>query len=217
MKVIAVLKGITELAGAAAPFFPAPARVFESRFDVSFTKYNGRIDRKFLVCGTSLQPVVENVAKRLAGREDLDYRILFPDFNEGTASRAQLKSYNGKGNAADQVALARGAYHTLYNALYSKNGPPKNHLRLYQGIMFHNITVIDYTAFYDMRGAGNENITIRCRRPANKKLAAKMEALFDAAWSAAAGNTPPPKPEQTQEENAEAAAAVCPVREPSGL
>jgi hypothetical protein len=57
--------------------------------------------------------------------------------------------------------------------------------------MYQNITILDKTAFisfYDAKGIGDENLTIRCRRREKgreKTLYERIEQFFDIMWDQA--------------------------------
>jgi hypothetical protein len=70
----------------------------------------------------------------------------------------------------------------------NKRGIPlKDHLRLYPGIMFKNITIIDdhaFISFYDSTEYGDKNITILCGKQ-NKALMKRIGGLFTDMWKRA--------------------------------
>jgi hypothetical protein len=156
----------------------------------------------------------------IAGKNGLDFRILLPYASPRpgscpclgscpwpspsscpcpkTASCVQLEEYDklrkeGKPPSklyTDQKEEAKGMHKTLKEILESKGITIKDHLRLYKGIMFQNITILDddaFISFYDARGKGNDNITIYCNGKKDRTLMERIKWLFTDMWDRANG------------------------------
>jgi hypothetical protein len=115
-----------------------------------------------------------------------------------TASRVQLEEYDklrkdGESPSqlyTDQAEEAGKMYDTLKEILKGKGIAIKDRLRLYRGIMFQNITILDdhaFISFYDARGIGNDNITIYCNGKKNKRFMEQIKELFTDMWGMANG------------------------------
>jgi hypothetical protein len=86
----------------------------------------------------------------------------------------------------DQVGYAKKTGGALYEYFDKHTINISEHLRLYSGVMYQNITIYDdtaYISFYDATGIGNKNITLRCHG-IKKPLYKRIKKLFENMWSA---------------------------------
>jgi hypothetical protein len=176
------------LAGIITKMVKKTAIVCLNRSEIDFNRYGKKVSRTYCVCGTSLKTVHEEFINTLLER-NIDFKILLPDYDDKTVSYTQLGEYNKRKNQPyeDQVNVCENSYNAIKNALKNRGITLKDHLRLYPGIMFQNITIIDdhaFISFYDSTGYGDKNITIFCGKQ-NKALMKRIEGLFTDMWERA--------------------------------
>jgi hypothetical protein len=165
---------------------PETARVYPARSMVNFALYGGKIRHTFWVCGTSLKRVHEQFIDTVLAGKTTDFKIMLPDPGEKNLSGTQLRKYNKRKEQpyVDQVKECQEAYEAFKKALRNHNVPAGDHLRVYPGIMFQNITVFDdqaFISFYDAAGNGADNITIHCGQN-DTVLLGRIRNLFADMW-----------------------------------
>jgi hypothetical protein len=169
--------------------------VFIERADVLFNEHLNGVTDRFWACGTSLNKVADFALGKLLAKNQIDIKIVLPDFSKGGGSHAQLVDFNEKikqppdGQALpDQVAAAKNAYDLMLKilAVARPKGNTGDRLRLYDGVMYQNITVFDdiaYISFYDASGIGDQNITLCCQK-GRTPLFSRIEGFFEDMWNA---------------------------------
>jgi hypothetical protein len=168
--------------------------VINQRIDIPFDDHNAVVQKRYWVCGTTLDAVSQFVLGKILAKHIPDYRIILPDTTANTASRAQLKDMNKRTNPTtgsqslpDQVKAAKAAYKDMSAILMAH--PVKDirdHLRRYNGVMYQNITIYDdiaYVSFYDASGIGAKNITLCCQKE-KTPLFSRIEGFFEDMWKA---------------------------------
>jgi hypothetical protein len=174
-----------------APYLMHGVKIVNERNVINFDVHNNRASYRFWVCGTSLTGVVEHVVGKI--KESVEYKIILPDTTPCTASRAQLLDMQKRTKPSDdamlvedQVESAEKIATALYNFFDKHNIDIGEHIKLYNGVMYQNITIYDdiaYISFYDATGIGNNNITLRCHGVKNP-LYRRINTLFENMWKA---------------------------------
>jgi hypothetical protein len=152
--------------------------VYLNRDKIKFSEYAAQ--KRLWVCGTSLVPIGNGLVKAAIENEnEIDCKIILPDVSDAdAASYKQLLEYDQKGDLGiGQIQTAQ----TIYTKLQHFGS---EHIRLYKGILYQNITLIDDTmfiSFYDASGIGDKLITINCTG-ASGQFKKKIETLFTDMW-----------------------------------
>jgi hypothetical protein len=167
-----------------------PYAVYPQRVQVNWTDFNSSVEKRFWVCGTSLNSLFHRRPGPLDLFRDAQIKVLLPAAEVGTSSFAQLNDFNRFSNPPmpDQIAEAR---HCVASAqkIISELAPRTNlpELRCYRGIMYSNITIMDedaFIAFYDSTGIGVNNVTLHVKLSNNPFGYAQIETEFDRMWEA---------------------------------
>jgi acetyltransferase-like isoleucine patch superfamily enzyme len=187
-----------KIACSAAPLLikkikPWNSQILEKRSFVDWGKYNSKVKSRYWVCGNTLAPVSENLLNDIFNKRSvLDCRILISDYHIGTTSHRQLSEYT-VALPRDQAGLAQDAYENIASYFSMRHFNPADHVRLYRGVMFQNITIYDDSAFispYDRSGSGNNNITVYCNKKKNPVFFNFIENLFIDMWEDRRNATP---------------------------
>jgi hypothetical protein len=154
---------------------------------VSYWGFQGRVKSKYWVCGTSLNAIKEYILNDVLENGVSDFRILFPDFHRTAPAYTQLREYRKRKEQqyGDVVKNIKSSYQTIRDILEKRQMNVSDHLRLYPGILFQNITVFDeeaFISFYDATGNGLTNITIYCTSAKDKALYDRIAYLFGDMW-----------------------------------
>jgi hypothetical protein len=161
--------------------------VYRKRSMVSYKGFQDRVKNRYWVCGTSLNAIKEYVLNDVLENKVEDFKILFPDFHRTAPAYTQLREYRKREEQVygDVVENIESSYSAITKILQNRRFKVSDHLRLYGGIMFQNITIFDeeaFISFYDATGNGPENITIYCTKGKDKELYERISWLFNDMW-----------------------------------
>ncbi len=143
---------------------------YKKRSRVPWNAFSERASRRYWVCGTSLQSLVnqdiptgKSLLASMIERNIEDMRIILPSTSDtDDNSYRQLHYYDQhylEQSPQPQVAMAERVLKAIRSLLNKKN----KCVKVYQGIMFENITIYDDTAiisFYNVTGFGDGNLTL---------------------------------------------------------
>ncbi|MDR2053194.1 MAG: hypothetical protein LBP80_07255 [Treponema sp.] len=166
---------------------PRETAVYPRRSMVNYQGFQDRVKNRYWVCGTSLNAIREYVLTDVLRNNVEDFKILFPDFHETAPAYTQLREYQKRPEQVygDVVENIKSTYRDIGKMLQGKQLKVSDHLRLYPGIMFQNITIFDdeaFVSFYDATGNGPDNITIYCTGAKDKALYDRLLWLFSDMW-----------------------------------
>jgi hypothetical protein len=161
------------------------ALVLDSRSRINWAEYNDTVEKRYWVCGNTLMTVPEQIVDHIYTEKRIhECRIILSDYRDNTTSKQQLMDYTGA-VPKNQAAVASDVYTILTTYFKNRDANPWDHVRLYDKIMFQNITIYDDVAFfspYDQTGIGNNTLTVFCSMKDNKELFTHIEKLFLDMW-----------------------------------
>jgi 8-oxo-dGTP diphosphatase len=160
--------------------------LFLKRQDIHWPMYNEGVSHKYWACGTSLVGVIERgLIQNYFSKGLKDIKLILPNTDKSYASYDQLDAYNKFGHGYDQVNLAKESFEKCRRSIPGGIDHIDDHLRIYGGVMYSNITIFDdraFIAFYNSTGIGDTNVTLCFNRGDNEQGYHLVEEEFLRMW-----------------------------------
>jgi hypothetical protein len=168
-----------------------PHQLYLQRQEVHWIPFKVKVRTKYWVAGTSLVGVAERAVIEDLDRKGVkDIKLILPAIERHLSSFIQLDQYDklvATPLVNNQVKVAGESYKKLLACVkLITNGKELDHIRLYSGIMYSNITIFDddaFIAFYDSTGVGDNNITLHFNQLESEVGYRRIEEEFMKMWN----------------------------------